>query len=85
MGRRKLQKPKGRPFRRKEPLPRGLLDQLRAHWIQRQELELQISAAVAGARAQGIAWNDIGAALGVSRQAAQKKYSGIAGGSRGGG
>ncbi len=39
------------------------------------ELEDQIAGGIAVARAQGAEWHDIGRALGVSKQAAHKRYA----------
>lgn len=43
---------------------------------QRAELDHRIAARVAQAREAGRTWEQIGAALGVTKQAAQKRYRG---------
>lgn len=44
-----------------------------------RELEQRLAGAVAGARAEGASWAQIGASLGITRQAAQQKYGKKAG------
>ena len=40
----------------------------------RDSIEAAIGAAVAGQRAQGFSWTEVGDGLGISRQAAQQRY-----------
>lgn len=47
------------------------LDRLR---LARRDVEVQVLASVAAARAAGRSWTEIGARLGVSAQAVQKRY-----------
>ena len=42
---------------------------------QRQHVDQELDAAVHAARAASRSWSEIGAMLGVSKQAAQRKYS----------
>lgn len=42
---------------------------------QRATVESQLNAAVSAARAGGHSWSEIGLMLGVSKQAAQRKYA----------
>ena len=53
---------------------RDLLAAVRARALAQAEID----AAVAQARAQGASWSTIGAMLGISRQAAFKKYASAA-------
>lgn len=41
---------------------------------QRDDVEAELTATVHAARAAGRSWSEIGAMLGVSKQAAQRKY-----------
>jgi hypothetical protein len=41
----------------------------------RETVEAAIDAAVAGQRAQGFSWTEVGDGLGISRQAAQQRYA----------
>lgn len=48
---------------------------LSAMALQRQIIDQALSALVADARANGATWGDIGAALGITRQAAHQRYA----------
>lgn len=52
------------------------LEQISLLATKRVQLEEEIRKAVVAARGSGISWIKIGEALGVSRQAAQKRYGG---------
>lgn len=58
------------------------VDVLRAFGRAREAIDRQIRLDVAQARADGWSWSQIGAALGVSRQAAQARYSAELGSAR---
>lgn len=51
------------------------LRQIVALVSQRQQVESELDAAVNAARTAHRSWSEIGAMLGVSKQAAQRKYS----------
>lgn len=55
--------------------PRGPVEQLQALARARQALEVRQAAAVARARDEGRSWAEIGRALGVTAQAAHKRYA----------
>lgn len=55
---------------------RDYLDSLARVAARRRALDREITVSVSAARAAGVPWSQIGHALGVTRQAAQQRYSG---------
>lgn len=58
------------------PYSAAPLRALRAAAANRRAAEEAVAAAVAAAKESGASWGAIGSAIGVSRQAAAKRYSG---------
>jgi hypothetical protein len=52
----------------------AFLDQLSRVKAQRDALDREIATCAAAARAAGVPWSQIGAALGTTKQAAQQRY-----------
>lgn len=53
---------------------RDYLDSMSRVVARRDALEREIAVCVSAARAAGVPWSQIGEALGVSKQAVQKRY-----------
>jgi hypothetical protein len=53
---------------------RSAVAEIEAAAVARREVEERVTSAVQAARGAGVTWTEIGAALGVSHQAAIKRY-----------